>query len=216
MVEKERDERRWRKSSWGTVLKGVSYASQVTIADTASTTPDRTGENTNISSSKHDEAGRTLTAHIRSYPPYCSHLHPSSLCLYHHRRTQSSVISLYLSMPWLWVNTEYSIHRVQHTPSTASTQDCLSSLHSHEYKLTPECSFSSRRASLQDHLPPASSPWELKGKVTSSHSHGCELTHRWIEPQQPALLVSTASKYISNLARSWPPSGSANSLDQGI
>jgi hypothetical protein len=43
--------------------------------------------------------------------------------------------------------TEYSIHRVQHTPSTACTQDCLSSLHSHDYELTPECSFSFRSAS---------------------------------------------------------------------
>jgi hypothetical protein len=54
--------------------------------------------------------------------------------------------------------TEYSIHRVQHTPSTASTQDCLSSLHSHDYELTPECNFSFRRASLHDRPPSASSP----------------------------------------------------------
>jgi len=54
--------------------------------------------------------------------------------------------------------TQYSIHPVQHTPSTAFTQDCLSSLHSHEYKLTPECSFSFRRATLHNRLPPASSP----------------------------------------------------------
>jgi len=53
---------------------------------------------------------------------------------------------------------EYNIHRVQHTPSTASTQDCLSSFHSHDYELTPECSFSFRRASLHDRLPSASSP----------------------------------------------------------
>jgi len=39
--------------------------------------------------------------------------------LYHHLRTQSSVIALYLSMAWSRVNTEYSINRVQHTPSTA-------------------------------------------------------------------------------------------------
>jgi len=112
-----------------------------------------------------------LTSHIHSYPPYRSHLHPPSLVLYHHRRTQSEVIPLYQSMPWSSVNIEYSIHRVQrtpstaytkysihqvqHTPSTASTQDCLPSLHSHNYELTPECSFSFRRASLQDRPPPA-------------------------------------------------------------
>jgi hypothetical protein len=45
---------------------------------------------------------------------------------------------------------EYSIHRAQHTQSTASTQDCLSFLHSYDYELTPEGSFSFRRASLHD------------------------------------------------------------------
>jgi len=57
-----------------------------------------------------------LTLHICSYPPYCAHLHPPSLFLCHNRWTQSWVISLYLSMQWLWVNTEFSIHWVQHPP----------------------------------------------------------------------------------------------------
>jgi hypothetical protein len=68
---------------------------------------------------------------------------------------------------------EYRIHRVQHTPSTAytkysilrvlrtpitaSTQDCLSSFHSHDYELTPESRFSFRRPSLHDRLPSFSS-----------------------------------------------------------
>jgi len=144
-------------------------------------------------------------------------------------------------MPWSWVDTEYSIprvqhtpstayteysiHWVQHTPSTASTQDCLSSLHSHDYELTPECSFSFRRASLHDRTLSASSPWELKGKVTWSHSHVCESTNWWIESQHPGapsidrlqVLVQsrtiTASKVYhqtrsitaSKFARSWPP-----------
>jgi hypothetical protein len=38
----------------------------------------------------------------------------------------------------------YSEYSIQ--PSTESTQDCLSSLHTHDYELTPECSFSFRRA----------------------------------------------------------------------
>jgi hypothetical protein len=46
----------------------------------------------------------------------------------------------------------------QYTPSTASTQDCLSSLHSHDYELTPECSISFRHSSLQHRPPPGSSP----------------------------------------------------------
>jgi len=119
--------------------------------------------------------------------------------------------------------TEYSIHRVQHTLSTA-LKDCLSSLHSHDYKLTPECSFSFRRASIHDRPPSASSPWELKGKVTLSHSHGCELTN-WgntvSAPGAPSIdrrqvLVQyrsiTAFKWISKLARLRPPS----SHDHGL
>jgi len=134
-------------------------------------------------------------------------------------------------MPWLWVNTkysihqvqytdysihqvqhtpstaytEYSIHRVQHTPSTASTHDCVSSLHSHDYELTPECSFSFWRASLYDWPPSASSLSELKGKVTLSHSHVCKSTNWWIESQYPAHRPSTASKYSSNLTQSRRP-----------
>jgi len=54
--------------------------------------------------------------------PINSHLSTSRPQLYRHLRTRSSVIPLYLSMPWSRVNTEYSIHRVQHTPSTAYTE----------------------------------------------------------------------------------------------
>jgi len=127
-------------------------------------------------------------------------------------------------MPWSWVNTEYSIHRVQHTlctaytvysihpvlypPSTVSPQNCLSYHHSHHYELTAECSFSFRRAFLQDRPPPASSPWEIIGKVTSSYSHCCQWTNWWIESRHPAGLLSTGSKYSSNLARPWPSSAS--------
>jgi len=109
-----------------------------------------------------------------------------------------------------------SWHRVQHTPSTASTQDYLSSLHSHHHELTPECSFSFRRTSLHDRPPSASSPWELKGKVTLSHSHGCDLTNWWIEFPHQARCPSTASKYFSKLTSSRPPSASPNSLDHSL
>jgi len=126
-------------------------------------------------------------------------------------------------MAWSWVDTEYSIHRVQHTLSTA-LKDCLSSLHSHDYELTPEWSFSFRRASIHDRPPSASSPWELKGKVTLSHSLGCELTNWWNTVSAPGapsidcpqVLVQscsiTASKCISKLARLRPPS----SHDHGL
>jgi len=70
-------------------LKRILRASQFAIPDTAGTTPDQAGKNTNTRSSEPNEASRTLTSYIHSYPPYRSHLHPPSLFLYHHRRTQS-------------------------------------------------------------------------------------------------------------------------------
>jgi len=73
--------------------------------------------------------------------------------------------------------TEYSIHRVQHTPSTPSPQDCLTYFHAHDYDVTPGCGFSFRHASLHDLPLSVSSPSELKGKVTLSHSHVCESTN---------------------------------------
>jgi len=51
--------------------------------------------------------------------PISSHLSLSCPLFYHHLRTQSSAILRTLSMPWSWVNTEYSIHRVLHTLCTA-------------------------------------------------------------------------------------------------
>jgi hypothetical protein len=49
----------------------------------------------------------------------------------------------------------YRIHRVQHRQSTACTQDYLVFFQSHDYELTPECSFSSRRSSLHNRPPSA-------------------------------------------------------------
>jgi len=156
-----------------------------------------------------------LIPHIRSYPPSHSHLHPPSLSF--SSTTQPSSQNTKLSHPSLSLHDMImSWHRVQHTPSAASSQDCLSSLHSHDYQLTPECSFSFRRTSLHDRPPLSSSPWELKGKVTLSHSHRCELTNWWIESHHPVRRPSTASKYSSNLARSRPPSPSPNSLEHGL
>jgi len=116
-----------------------------------------------------------LISHIRSYPPHCSHLHPPALSLSSTTLTSLQntkfISSLSISpchdheLTLSTAYTEYSIHRVQHTPSpaytevqlTPSTQDCLSSLHSHDHELTPECSFSFRHASLHNRPPSASS-----------------------------------------------------------
>jgi len=68
--------------------KTILCSSKLTIPDTAGTTPDPAGNNTYTRFSKPNEASHTLNSQIRSYPPYHSHLHPPSLFLYHHRRTQ--------------------------------------------------------------------------------------------------------------------------------
>jgi len=138
------------------------------------------------------------------------------------------MIPLYLCMPWSCVDTEYRTDQAQHTPRTVSTQDCLSFLLSHDYELTPDCSFILQRASLSYRSPPASSPWELKGKVTSSDSHSCKWTHWSVQSQHPVCLLATASKFfiqshciraskcISKLAWSQRPCRSWSSLDYGL
>jgi len=180
-------------------LKRISCASQLTIPDTAGTTPDPAGKNTDARSSKPNQASRTPDF---SYPLVSSIFIPifipplsfstiiaehkvmSSLSMspcHDHELTLSTAYTEYsihrVQHTPSTAYTEYSIHRVQHTLSTAYIQDSLSFLHSYDHQLTPECGFSFRCASLQDRSPPASSPWELKGKVTSSHSHSRELTH---------------------------------------
>jgi hypothetical protein len=109
-------------------------------------------------------------------------------------------------MSWSWVYIEYCIHRVQYPPSTASTQDCLSSRHSHDYKLIPEWSFSFQPASF----------WELEDEITFSHSDYCQLTNRWKECQHPACHPSTATQFSSTCAPLQPACTSPNSLDYGI
>ena len=97
-------------------------------------------------------------SHIRSYPPYHFHLHPPSLSF--SSTTQPSSQNTKSILPSLSLHDMImSWHRVQHTPSTASTQHYLSSYHSHDYKRAPECSFSFRHTSLHDRPPSASSPW---------------------------------------------------------
>jgi hypothetical protein len=119
-----------------------------------------------------------------------------------------------------------SINRVQHMRSTVSTHNCLSSLHSHSYKLTPQCSFSFQRASVLDRPLSASSPWALKGKATFSYSNSWQLTNWWIESPHaarsinhlPVLVQSrsiTVCKCISHAARTQCLSVSPDLLDDG-
>jgi len=172
-----------------------------------------------------------LISHIHSYPTYLSHLHPISLAsssttLPSMQNTKLNHPSLSLHamiMSWHRVQhtpsiayTKYSIHQVQPPPSTASTQDCLSSFHSHDYELTSDCTFSFRCASLHDRPPSASSPWEFNGTVPLSQSHGCEVYNWGIESQHPVSCPLTASKNLSEFTRSRPSSESPNSLDHGL
>ena len=120
-------------------------------------------------------------------------------------------------MPWSWVDTEYSIHSAQHTPSTAYTKYSI-----HRVQHLPEIvclpfilmfpSWPLNVASASS-VPPytvnrhqTSSPRDLKGKVTLSQSHSCELNNGWKESQHPARRPSTASRFSSKLARLRPPS----------
>jgi len=132
-------------------LKRLSCASQFTIPDTAGTSPDPACNNADTRCSLPNQASRTPDF---SYPLVSSTLFSSS-----------SPISLFLIL----ISTIIAEHKVKSslcispwhdhelTPSTASTQDCLSSLHSHDYGVTPECRVSFRRASLHNRPPSASS-----------------------------------------------------------
>ena len=105
--------------------------------------------------------------------------------------------------------TEYSIHQVQHKPKIV----CLSFIPMITSWLLNLASASGVPPNMIDRHQPA---WEVKGKVPLPHSHGCQLTNRWIESQHPAHCLSTATKYSSNHVRSWPPSVSPNLLDYSL
>jgi len=121
----------------------------------------------------------------------------TSLCLYHHLRTRSWVIPIYISMQWSWIHTEYSIHRVLHHPKI----DCL--------------------------LLPASFSSLGRPCCTQHSTFPRLRVNQWIESQLPSYLpldpyypqinhlqlllqcrLIMASKGVFQLSRSWPPSTS--------
>jgi len=141
-------------------LKRILCVSERTIPETAGTSPDPACNYADTRSSQPNRASRTPDF---SYPLVSStslsssspSLSFSSTTLPSLQNTKLSHFSLSLhvmimSLHRVQHTPSTGIHRVQHTPITASTQDCLSSLHSHDSELTPECSFSFRRASLHD------------------------------------------------------------------
>jgi len=232
---KERDQRRWGKSSRETGTWRISCASQLTIPDTAGTSPNPAGINTDTRSSNPIRQVVLLISHSRSYPPYRSHLHPPSLSFSCTTlpSSQEHKVKSFLSIS--------PCHNRELTPSTAYTKSSISqrSTVSHsqpDFELTPECSFSFRRTSLpiDRHQPVLHTSYNCQ--ATLSHSHGYEVTNRSIEsrravhrPPPSTHQISldhglqvylhtrsiTASKCISKLARSRPPSASPNSLDHG-
>jgi len=152
-------------------LKRISCASQCTIPDTAGTSPDPAGNNTDSRSSKPNQASRTpdFSQPLVSSISFSSSS-PISLFLVHN----STIIAEHKVNPSLSIS---PCHDYELTLSTAYTYDCLSSLHSHDFELTPECIFSFQRTSLPIDCHQPVLHKSFKGKVTLSHSHGCELTN---------------------------------------
>jgi len=113
-----------------------------------------------------------LIYQVRSYPPYRPHLCPPSL---------SSSSTTLPSLEEHKVKSSISISPCHHheiTPSAAYTYDCLSSIHSLDFELTTECSFSFQRTSLQIDCHQPVLHRRFIGKVTLSRSHGFKLTNR--------------------------------------
>jgi len=207
--EKERDDRRWGKSSWGTGttefrvrVNWPSPIQQVQVPIWRVIRPIWGLPNL-------IRQVVPLISHIRSYPPHSTHLHPPSLSFL--STTLPASQNTKLSHPSLSLHTMMmGWHRVQHTPSTAYTAYSIHRVQ-HPPKVVclpfilmitswplnvvsasgvPPCTIDCHQPALHK---------SLKGGVTSSHSHGCELTHRWIESQLPACLLtwSTATSQVS-------------------
>jgi len=129
--------------------------------------------------------------------PISSHLSPSRPQLYHHLRTRSSLIPLYLSMPWSRVNTKYSIHWVLHSPSTVYTEY---GIHRILHQPNINC------------LTPPSTPPILI-------DHGLQV-HLWVHSISASVHLQSrsimTSECISKFTRSRPPSAFLSSLDLGL
>jgi len=169
-------------------------------------------------------------------PPVPSHLSLSCPQFYHHLRTRSWLLPLYLSMPWSRVNTEYSIHRVQHTPSTAYTE-----YRTHRVRHTPSTAYTEYCIHHILHHPkidrvplPASLSSLSKPCWTQFPTFPQLRVNQWIVSQVPSRLppklrlhidrllvllqprLIMACKCISKLARSQPPSASLSSLEYSL
>ena len=145
----------------------------MTIPHMTGTSPDPAGNNTNTRSSNPIRQVILLFSHTHSYPPYRSHLHPLSLSFLSTTLPSSQDHQAKLSL------SISPCHNHELTPSTAYSKYSMSprstvSRSQADFELTPECSLRFRCTSLpiDRHQPVLLK--NFKGKVTLSHSHGCE------------------------------------------
>jgi len=149
--------------------------------------------------------------------------------LYHHRRTQSYVIPPYLCMSWSWVDTEYSIHWVQHTPKidclhfifmiTSWLLNVVSALGGPPYRIDRHQPALHKSTTLKSlcHIP------TVPSSVTDKQSLSTRRTFHPLPPitrpnshnHSHQMHLQTRTIALSKLARSRPPSVSLNSLDYG-
>jgi len=136
------------------------------------------------------------------------------------------VTPLYLSMTWSWVDTEHSLHQVQHPPKI----DCLPFIRMIMYWPLYFASAPSLPPYMIDcHQPALHESWRVKlpcyiPSVTSWVSDQYSHSSRWTIHWQPVgtrqnshdyglqVRMSMATKCISKLGWVW----SSNSLDQGL
>ena len=174
--------------------------------------------------------------------PISSDLYLSYAQLYHHLRTRSYVTPLNLSMPWSWLNAEYSTHQVQHHskfdslplavsfPSLAGCCTLLSTfpqLQANQWiesqqpsRLPPNRQLPSTPAILLDHglqvhlQTQSITAFQCISEFTQSRSPSASLS--WLESGlQVHLRVHSisASRCISEFTQFRPASASLNSLD---
>jgi len=144
----------------------MECAIQFAIPNTVGTRPDPVYNNTNMKPSQPNQASSNAdfsyllissTSFSSSAPMSFFLMHNSTFIAEHKVKSSLSISPCHdHELTTSTAYTESSIQRVQHTPSRASTQDGFASLHSHDYEVIPECSFSFRHTSLHDRLQSAS------------------------------------------------------------
>ena len=114
-------------------------------------------------------------------------------------------------MSWSSVDTEYSIHRVQHLPKIVCLLFIVVIM---SWPLNVDQASSVPPYTIDSHQ--TSYLFQLRCKVTCSQSHGCELTDWWTESQHPVCHPLTAIKYSSKLAGLGPPSSHNDDLQEHL